>query len=63
VGASLRDEIGVPLAPVELSIYERTTELLRESLGQEHFERLRDDGRSMPVDAVLDEILGPAQVP
>jgi predicted ATPase/class 3 adenylate cyclase len=57
LGASeaMREEVGVPLVPVEASAHEERRESLRHSLGIEEFERLHADGRSAPLDEVLHE--------
>jgi hypothetical protein len=51
----MREEVGVPLVPVEASAHEERRESLRHSLGIEEFERLHADGRSAPLDEVLHE--------
>jgi hypothetical protein len=55
--AATREDIGVPLAPVELTRYDRTVEMLRDSLGEESFETLWNEGRSARLDDVLDDLV------
>jgi predicted ATPase len=55
--AATREDIGVPLAPIELTRYGRTVEMLRDSLGEESFETLWNEGRSARLDDVLDDLV------
>ncbi len=55
--AALREQIGLSVAPNDLREYEELEASLTKTLGQEEYARLKQEGRNLKLDAVLDQII------
>jgi predicted ATPase len=60
---ALREAIGAPLPPVYRAGYERAVAAARAQLGEGAFATAWDEGQTMPLDQVFDEVLKPHQTP
>jgi hypothetical protein len=54
----MREEIGIPLQPNDQEVNERAIGEARASLSQDDFAAAWDEGRTMPLDAVVALVLG-----